>query len=763
MAVIGRLPPSAAAPMMGTRGFGRGTRADDMPRKPPVEIPPLMAQIAGAVRSCQQTATTIFYPQHREWAILHALYVGNQYATWSDTLRRMINETQVPKHRVRIVVNVVLPVVQTMASMILKTRPQAVVVPASNENSDKNAARAAERILDYVNQDLDLTALRLQMCVVMLVKSSCFAKVLWNPNAGPQLEAVDDETGEPLNWPEDHPAAGQPMVNGDRKSANFGKPLTYQPGRVEVEMCYPEQILVDPQARTWREVTWIVHTRRRDLGWVRGNFPTWGIHVTNERDDEYGTIEAQMNNLAASGSLQAGLAPGTPTEGARVNELWLKPGSYFAGKFWPKGGRITQCQGFCEIEPIDYLEAPGAELDRDWHPFVMARAMEGGRFWPISVVSNLAPIQREINRVTSNVIEHQRLMSRPKYLIPHSCAIGQNALTSEPGEKVRYNNMGGGKPEIMAMPDLPAFVAQLIEYLLQMVDFTSNQHGPSRGQTPTNVRSGIGISLLQEQDATDLGPLSQNWESFEQQLGRQILLRVSQYWNVERVVSVVGKDKQIESFAFKGADIGHNVDVRVQAGSGLPKSKAAMQALVTSLVQLGLYSPLIPAQRRQLLQMMELGVGDDFGRSEEQDRRWAEAENDMLVQGIQSKVEWFEDHAAHIETHLQYMKGDEYRAAVAKDPLVAVAFQLHIAMHAQPQHMAMLGVNPANPVGPSAMMLSGGQAGMGLMGGGAGPPGPGKGVSNGNRSPGMNGPQGQGANRKQSMSDGGDGEGSEGY
>jgi hypothetical protein len=759
MPVMGRLPPSTSAPMMGGRAFGRGQLAQDPVAKPPVDIPPLMAQLAGAVRACQQQATTIFYPQHREWAILHALYVGNQYATWSDTLRRMIQDSSVPKYRVRIVINVVMPVIQTMASMILKTRPQAVVVPASNENSDKNAARAAERILDYVNQDLDLPSLRLQICIVSLVKSACFAKVIWNPGAGPQLEAVDDDTGEPLTWPEGSPGAGTPMVN-----PGTGKPLKYQPGRVEVEMCYPEQVLVDPQARTWREVTWIVHTRRRDLNWIKGYFPKWGQWVTNERDDEYGTIEAQMNNLSAAGSLQAGLAPGTPTEGARVNELWLKPGSYFANKNWPKGARITQCQGFCELEPIDQLEAPGAELDRDWHPFVMARSIEGGRFWPISVVSNLAPIQREINRVTSNVIENQRLMARPKILIPHSCAIGANKLTSEPGEKVYYNNLGGGRPEIMAMPDLPAFVNQLIEYLLQMVDFVSNQHGPSRGQTPTNVRSGIGISLLQEQDATDLGPLTLNWESFEQQLGRQILLRVAQYWNVERIVSVVGKDKQIESFAFKGADIGHNIDVRVQAGSGLPKSKAAMQALVTSLVQLGLYSPMIPAQRRTLLQMMELGVGDDFGRTEEQDRRWAEAENDMLVNGIQSKVEWFEDHAAHIETHLQFMKGDEYRAAVAKNPVVAIAFQLHIAMHAQPQHMAMMGVNPANPVGPAAMMLSGGMAGAGLMGGGnGGPPGPGKGVSNGNRSPGMDGPQGQGANRKQSMSDGGDGEGSEGY
>jgi hypothetical protein len=745
--------------MMGTRSFGRGQLAEDMPAKPPVDIPPLMAQLAGAVRQCQMMATTIFYPQHREWAILHALYVGNQYATWSDTLRRLIQETAVPKYRVRIVINVVLPVVQTMASMILKTRPQAVVVPASNENSDKNAARAAERILDYVNQDLDLPALRLQICIVSLVKASCFAKVLWNPGAGPQLEAVDDESGQPLTWPEGTPNAGTPMVNADT-----GKPLTYQPGRVEVEMCYPEQILVDPQARTFREITWLIHTRRRSLDWVRGKFPTWGQYVTNERDDEYGTIEAQMNNLSAAGSLQAGLAPGTPTEGARVNEMWLKPGNYFAGKMWPKGGLLTQCQGFCELQPIDILNAPGAELDRDWHPFVQARSIEGGRFWPISVVSNLAPIQREINRVTSNVIENQRLMARPKILIPHSCAIGANKLTSEPGEKVYYNNLGGGRPEIMAMPDLPAFVAQLIEYLLQMVDFVSNQHGPSRGQTPTNVRSGIGISLLQEQDATDLGPLTLNWETFEQQLGRQILLRCAQYWNVERIVSVVGKDKQIESFAFKGADIGHNIDVRVQAGSGLPKSKAAMQALVTSLVQLGLYIPQIPAHRRVLLQMMELGVGDDFGRSEEQDRRWAQAENDMLVQGIQSKVEWFEDHAAHIEEHLQFMKGDEYRAAVAKDPLVAVAFQLHIAMHAQPQHMAMMGVNPANPVGPAAMMLSGGMAAAGLMGGaGGGQAGPGKGMSNGNRSPDMNTPQGQGANRKQSMSDGGDGEGSEGY
>lgn len=711
---------------------------------PPVEIPPLMAQLAGAVRSAQMQATTIFYPQHREWAINHALYIGNQYATWSDSLRRMTEAGQVPRHRVRIVVNVIMPVVQTLVSMMLKTRPQATVVPASNELDDKNAARAAERILDYVNQDLDLPNLRLTAAIITAVKSACFVKVLWNPQAGPMLAAVDDETGEPLADPE----TAEPMVN-----PQTGEPLRYQPGRVEVELCHPEQVLVDPQARTWRDVTWIIHTRRRDLAWLRARH-TWGQWLTNERDDEYGTLEAQMNNLTASGSLTAGLAPATPTEGARVNELWLKPGCTFAGRTWPRGARITQCQGFCDVDAIDYLNAPGAEPDRDWHPFVMARFLEAGRFWPVGAPSNLAPLQREINRVTSNIIEHQRLMSRPKYLIPNSCSVSKNALTSEPGEKVYFNHLGGGKPEVMAMPDLPAFVPQLIEYMLQMVDFVSNQHGPSRGQTPTNVRSGIGISLLQEQDATDLGPLTQNWESFEQQLGRQILMRVSQYWNIERIVSVVGKDKQIESFAFKGADIGRNVDIRIQSGSGLPKSKAAQQALVTMLQQTQLYSPMIPKQRRALLEMLELGTGDDFGRSEEQDRRWAEAENQMLMQGIQSQVQWFEDHAIHVETHIQHMKGDEYREAVARDPLVAVAFQLHVANHAAPQNMAMLGVNPANPVSSAAMMLSGGAAGAGLMGAGPGVGGPGK----AGRMPGMGGMQGQTENRNQTF---GDGEGGE--
>jgi len=697
-------------------------------RKSGLHVQPEMASIAAHVRMAQMHATTAYYPIHRQWAINHALYVGNQYAVWSDAYRRMVDADRVPKHRVRVAVNVVMPVIQTMSAMILKGRPEATVVPASQDLADKNAARAAERIYDYLNQDLRLVPMRLKIIVTMLVKGCCFAKVIWNHDGGPKVEAVDEETGEPLVDPE----TGEPLVDPETRL-----PIQVRAGKVEVEVVPPEQILPDPTARSWEDVGWLIHTRRRSLAWIRDRYPEWGFAVNNEPDEVHGTLEAQNAGLTAAGSAMAWQGqPVTPSEGARVNEIWLRPGVEFAGRIWKNGAVLTQVQQYVKVQPIDYLDARGADPDIDWHPFVMARCLEGARFWPVGIPDNIAPLQREVNRITSNIIEAQRLMSRPKWLIPNSANVSRQSLTSEPGEKVYYNSLGGAKPEAMAMPDLPSFVPQILEYMKGMVDFVSNQHGPSRGMAPSNIRSGIGLSLLQEQDAVDLGPLVVNWEGFEQGLARQLLMRVSQFWQLERVVSVIGHDKRIESFAFKGADVGRNVDIRIHAGSGLPKSKAATQALVRELVELGLYHPMLPKHRRTLLSMMELGIGDDYGRSEDQDHRWAEYENELMAKGMPSKVEWFENHPVHIEAHLDFRKTDMYRNAVARNPAVAMLFDLHVAQHASPQNMAATMVNPASPFGPQAERMMGQGAGGGAAG--LGHPAP----SNAGAMPGLQGLRG---------------------
>lgn len=678
--VIGRLPNPQAA------GTLPAPRRKDVSAPVQVQLDPDRLLMAGYVRQAQNEVSTKLYPLHRQWAVNHALHVGQQYSTWSDSFRRVAVDSRVPRHRVRLTANVILPVIQTTLAMLLKSKPQCVVAPSTTEQKDKDAARTAEKILDYEWADCKLDSGSQRIAVGVMQCGAGFTKTLWDPNSGPVVEAVDGEGNALID-----PDTGLLMVDKN------GQPLRFQQGRVIIEVVPAYQILPDPGAHTFEELQWLVHTRRLPLSWLRENEPDWGEAIVNEPDGEQPTLETQFNARTAGGSVAMQQMAGSLAEGARVNEMWIKPGTRFSKWLFPDGARIVQCQGYSTIYPLGFLEARGSNPTEDWNPFTMYRGFEVGSFWPLPIVDNLAPLQREINRVMSNVIENARLMSRPKWAIPNSCAVSKAALTSEPGEKVYYNHLQGGEPHPIAMPNMPPFVMELLQQLMGFVDFVSNQHGPSRGQAPTGVKSAIGLSLLQEQDAMDMGPLTINWEESLARQGRQILLRVGQFWTMERVVQVVGKNRQIEAFAFSGADLGDNVDVRVMAGSGLPKSKAAQQALAEKLIQLGLLNPMIPAHRRRIFQIMELGIDDERDEDPEVDARRADHESEVMLLGMQPRTQWYYDHIVHLDHHLRFMKGDEYLNGIAKNPTLEAIFQLHVMGHLNPEMLNTVMSNPSNP------------------------------------------------------------------
>jgi hypothetical protein len=734
MPVVGRMPPPAAKRPQTTEAWERGERP---------EMDQVTVRVAAAVRSAQIRATTLYYPLQRQWAVNKALHIGQQYATWSDSKRRLISQDRVPRHRVRIVVNVVHPIIQTMTAMLLKNRPRWVVMPASSDQADKDSAKVSEKVLDSLHEQLKMIN-KQQVCATQMFQAgACFFRDGWDPNRGPMLEAIDEETGEPMEDPD----TGKPMVDG------AGKPLRFQPGAIVVEVVPSAQILPDPYAHDMDDLTWIIHSRRRSLTWIREQMPEYGKFVHSEPDAEGAGLEYQFNSITAGAMEHGGLAT-QESDWARVNEMWIRPGGRLEGLRFPKGAYIMQVQGFALFKEIIELEANGAIPEEDWHPFTMARCYEVGRFWPMPVVDNIAPLQVQLNNVTSGIIEWLRLTSKPKWLIPRSCAIARSALTSEAGEKVTYNHLHGGKPEMMAMPPLPATVMQFRQMLMDDIDFVSIQHAASRGQAPTGIKSGIGLSLLQEQDATDMGPVTASWELTMARLGRRLLLRVQQFWTMERLVKVMGSNGGIEVFHFSGANLGGQIDVRVEAGSGLPKSKAAQQALAQKLVELGMLHPRIPEERRQLFSLLEMGVGEEGGLDVDLDRRRAKHENELLLVGMMPAVEYYQDHAAHLEELFRWMKGDEYAEAVARDPQVMLRANVHAAQHAQYMGMAM----PGGPMGFQAGAMGGAMGGEdsqpgagGQQGMGGGPAGQGMLPMNGSMPTGTGDLQGQQANQEQTM------------
>jgi hypothetical protein len=266
--------------------------------------------------------------------------------------------------------------------------------------------------------------------------------------------------------------------------------------------------------------------------------------------------------------------------------------------------------------------------------------------------------------------------------------------------------MGFPPPQPLPLQGLPNYVLQEVQQLQQDLDDISGQHEISRGQNPSQVTAATALSYLQEQDDTMLSSAIESLESCVEKVGRCVLSYVSQFWNTGRLVKVVGKDGSFDAQVYKGADLGGNHDIKVEAGSALPTSKAAKQAFLMDLMKMGYIDPTTG------LELLDLGGIEKAYDNVLVDLRQAQRESLKLSEGVPVPVNDWDNHQLHIAEHNKFRKQQQFEQL---DPALKEIFQNHVQTH-----MALLGL--AEPPGLETPGVPGADPTMMDPTGGAMPP-----------------------------------------
>jgi hypothetical protein len=116
-----------------------------------------------------------------------------------------------------------------------------------------------------------------------------------------------------------------------------------------------------------------------------------------------------------------------------------------------------------------------------------------------------------------------------------------------------------------------------------------------------------------------------------------------------------------------------NTSVVAQAGSALPRSKAAKQQFMFDM-----WDRQLETDPRKVKEMLELGGGEP--EEFELDLNEAEAENSLLNQGQAVEALMWQNHAAHHYQHRREMKSADWRE---KPPEIQQAYIEHDAQHSQ--------------------------------------------------------------------------------
>lgn len=627
----------------------------------------------------------------RRWDIHWEFYSGEH---WMQFVNGTLQARSMPKYRVKATVNHIRPIIRTEISRMTSQKPSASITPGSGSDEDIFAAQAGEQVWESFYDRKDVHSLLSECALWVAVTGNGFIKCVWDSNL------VDPTFKNTLGEPE--------------------------PGDIRYGVITPYHLFVpDLNVTNIEDQPYVFEVYTKPVEWVKHYF---GGLLEYEVSAKICAKTEILENRYFNGNQGKEAVP----DSVLVIEAYVKAGSC---SFLPNGGMVTIVGD--EIVQV-VQEFPFSHGN---YPYVHIRHIPTGKFYGDSVLVDLIPLQMEYNGTISHIVESKRRMGKPQLLVPKG-SMDQTKYTSEPGLLIPYNP-ALGEPKPLKIQELPGFVMQEPGRIMGDMQTISGQHEVSKGQAPgSGVTAATAISFLQEKDETMMRVTYDSIESGMTKLARLTLQNVVDFWTIPRIVRTTGPDGAFDAVELKGSQISY--DIKIEAGSSLPTSKAARQAFLMELFT----SQAITAD--MLLDLIDMGGTAKLTEQVRVDMRQAQRENvkmkklteeDIMLheltmqeqfavgggenQGPDGAPLWngdpntwpsivevhdYDNHEVHVRVHDNFRKGQEFEM-LSKE--VQAQFEKHIQMHkmqlARMQMGQMMGGMPPMGQGtpPPGMDVSG--------------------------------------------------------
>jgi hypothetical protein len=572
-----------------------------------------------------------------EWYESIATYCGDLWAEFDTTLQQLV---EIPKEdgRIRIPVNLAQPAVRTEYAKLLKNRPMVDCIARSNNRQDLNAAKVGDSVLsNYVEFELSMPKHRRRMLQWVLICGMGGIFVDHDP------QAVGDQ--EVLIGPDGSPVTDARMIHAiqkyyrDKKKAP--KTEMIKLGELRNVGFSPFQLIYDFSVLDFTEAWWMVFSEVQDIDDI---FRRWGVEVNGDKNSKPGVLDRRsIERWDITSKPIIEWSRGDTQKLAELHRLFVRPGH----RYFPQGLELV----FTDDELIDHTNFP-------WKHNMLPAGVCGHVPAPwsqhtFSIIPQIKPLVLEVSKTESQLIENRNLMANPPWVEYRENGI-EGEILNKPGLRIEINYIPNvPEPHPVQMPEIPQYVKDLIPILKEHILEISGQSEVSQGKVPQGARAGVTIAYLQEEDDTKLGPTVQEYEECMERVSWLQLQVIAQEYDAPRTIRIYKRHSDPEVFDFIGTMLEGVAGVRCQAGSALPRSKAAKQQFI-----LDLFDRQIETDPRKVREMLELSEGepDELEKIIAQ----AERENRKLMNGQQVPVLEWHAHPVHRQTHHDFMISPEW-------------------------------------------------------------------------------------------------------
>lgn len=586
-----------------------------------------------------------------KWRLLWEMLQGRHYLRLdrASGVLRDYPPYASPKRRVRTTRNHILRFYSAVLARLTSQLPNPCVNPSNLSIEAVTSAILARMLcLEWLESSrLVVTNIRAHAYAVAFGKG--YVKTLWDDQAGP----VNQQTGKP---------------DGDvRFEAISPFNIVFYPENVQ--FAYEARGSIEARLMPVDEVERIYGIRPKKL---------------------FSAGDANYMPLMTGGGSMASDSGGDKM--CLVKELMELPSPQFKGGLHiitAGDEAIPDQEGGEPVGPFPYeklataRELPYAEV---WYRYITDNPNGRG------LLIDLAQPQMDYNRLRSQEIEFRNAVAGGgRVLLPNGCGIQVRDWNDESAGPITYNLLPNGtKPEVMQMPRWDSAAEQTaMDCLGDMADVASH-HEARSGKVPRNIESGVAIEALQEADDLPLITGSQLTDKLGLSAAlRHGLILAQSYYDAERVLSAVGPNGIPFYYeGFSKANIASFGTIWVETSSPFPHSRAAQHDKVLRLAEQGVLK-----DPTEILDKLDMGIPEGFGKGISLDALQAAKENDVMRRGGTGgyvPVEEWDDHQIHVRSHDEYRKFPWFRTL---DDKVKNTFKIHVDAHRkyiEQAHQALL-------------------------------------------------------------------------
>lgn len=681
---------------------------------------------------------------YQQWIKPIFFLVGKQWVTWNLTQFTYSTDTDVPPWKQQPVTNWTFAVFRTLMAKMTKQKATVEVVPPSGDSEDREASQLGQALLEFFWRYLKSPQKCLRAIGWLLATGNVGFGVDWDTEAGElrartvlvevpddtnpgqttDVECAADEHGEPLRRkPRDE--TDKALDGGDPYDLE-AEPEVESIGDVALDVVDPLSYRWNPEATSeddadefFEASMWPKQRVCTEFDVAEDDIQSGGAEAGDRRqaiDDMLSSVTAGAPDPFNTKGNQPG-SRRTDTQSDRV--LVIK---YYRNKNTKEGfpnGRHWITAGGTQVWPKENdPEYPNGEAPLPfgfWPPRVaVVDCPIPGQPQGLGVLSQVVPLNEKYNFMDGKIGEYHVTMAMGGvvWVTPADKGI---RITSEPGQvKVSKGYAELGKPPIReTLTALPAPVYAERALIAQNLNAIAGVSQLDMGQRPEGVSAGRAFLVIQEASDAAIMPTLQAMERAIEEIGRRELVIAQQKYTEARTIKVKGEQGKWQYHTFVGADLRDGADVRVQAGSSAPWSKAAQwdgkMQMLTGLPGLVVNPQTGEVNEEKLARYLDSGVPGlgAFESEGDADLIEIDREHDMFEEYDPSdrnksnqlpQLGFWQNIPKHQYYHFEFMKKD--RARFEKwSPAAQMAFMEH--MRETTQAVAEIAQNMTPPAQPA--------------------------------------------------------------